>query len=290
MSIEEKRSMVIREETSALSVRQQCELLELNRSSLYYTPVGLSEEDRRLMDAIDVEFTKTPFYGSRKIARELRLKGFSVGRKRVRRLMRLMGLEAVVPTKNTSRRNPQHPVYPYLLRGVGVSRVNQVWGMDITYVRLGRGFAYLTAVMDWHSRYVVSWRLSNTLSTDFCVECLEEALQYGTPEVFNTDQGCQFTSEEFTQVLRSKEIAISMDGRGRALDNIFVERLWRTVKYENVYLKGYQTIPEAEAGLREYFDWYNMGRSHQSLGYQTPWSIYAGLEIASPEGIVAQKI
>lgn len=282
--------MVIREDNSTISVRQQCELLELNRSSLYYAPVGLSEEDRHLLDAIDVEFTKTPFYGARKIARELRLKGWAVGRKRVRRLMRLMGLEAVVPTKNTSKRNPQHKVYPYLLRGVKIDRVNQVWGMDITYIRLGRGFAYLTAIMDWQSRYVIAWRMSNTLSTDFCVECLEDALQYGTPEVFNTDQGCQFTSEEFTQLLRSKEIKISMDGRGRCLDNIFVERLWRSVKYENVYLKGYQTIPEAEAGLREYFDFYNMGRSHQSLSYKTPWSMYAGLEIVEPEGIVAQEI
>jgi len=241
------------------------------------------------MDAIDVEFTRCPFYGARKIARELRLKGWAVGRKRVRSLMRRMGLEAAVPTKKTSRRNPQHPVYPYLLRGVRVNRVNQVWGMDITYVRLGRGFAYLTAIMDWNSRYVISWRLSNTLTTDFCVECLNDALQFGTPEIFNTDQGCQFTSEEFTQVLRSKEIAISMDGRGRCLDNIFVERLWRSVKYEDVYLKGYQTIPEAEAGLRDYFDFYNMERSHQSLDYKTPWSLYAGLEIAEPRGIVAQK-
>ena len=279
--------MVIREEASALSVRKQCELLALNRSSLYYAPVGLDEEDHRLMDAIDMEFTKTPFYGARKIARELRLKGWVVGRKRVRRLMRLMGLEAVVPTKNTSKRNPLHPVYPYLLRGMKINRVNQVWGMDITYIRLGRGFAYLTAIMDWHSRYVISWRLSNTLSTDFCVECLQDALQYGKPEIFNTDQGCQFTSEEFTRVLLNHQIKISMDGRGRCLDNIFVERLWRSVKYENVYLKGYQTIPEAEAGLREYFDFYNMERSHQSLDYSTPWQIFSGLEMTGSKAAVA---
>jgi putative transposase len=239
------------------------------------------------MSAIDEEYTEAPFYGARKIAKELRLKGWTVGRKRVRRLMRLMGLEAVVPTKNTSKRNLEHKVYPYLLRGVSINRVNQVWGMDITYVRLGKGFAYLTAIIDWHSRYVISWRLSNTLSADFCVDCLKEALQYGTPETFNTDQGSQFTSEEFIQVLIQNKIRISMDGRGRALDNIFVERLWRTVKYENIYLKGYRTIPEAKEGLREYFDWYNMARLHQSLDYKTPWSMYAGLEIVAPEGIVA---
>ncbi len=282
--------MVIREDNSILSVRRQCELLELNRSSLYYVPVDLTEEDRRLMDAIDVEFTACPFYGVRKIARELCKKGWDVGRKRVRTLMRLMGLEAVIPTKNTSRRNPEHKVYPYLLRGIKINHVNQVWGMDITYVRLGNGFAYLAAVMDWHSRYVIAWRLSNTLTTDFCVDCLNDALQYGKPEIFNTDQGCQFTSAEFTQVLLDKGIKISMDGRGRCLDNIFVERLWRSVKYENVYLKGYQSIPEAREGLREYFDFYNMERSHQSLGYKTPWEMYSGLEIVEPRGIAAQKI
>lgn len=287
LTLEEKRAIVLKEDDDDLSVRQQCELLELNRSSLYYVPTAMSEEDQRLMAAIDVEYTKTPFYGARKIVRELRKQSWTVGRKRVGRLMRLMGLEAVVPKKNTSRRNPEHKVYPYLLRGVSINRVNQVWGMDITYVRLGKGFAYLTAIIDWHSRYVMSWRLSNTLNADFCIECLQEALEYGRPEIFNTDQGCQFTSEDFTKVLRKNEIKISMDGRGRALDNIFVERLWRTVKYENIYLKGYQTIPEAREGLLEYFDWYNMERSHQSLAYETPWSMYAGLEIVAPEGAEA---
>lgn len=287
LTLAEKRAIIAKENDGGPGVRQQCELLGLNRSSFYYTPVEISEDDQRLMEAIDLEFTKTPFYGARKIANELRLKGWTVGRKRVRRLMRVMGLEAIVPTKNTSKRNPDHKVYPYLLRGVTVNRVNQVWSMDITYIRLGKGFTYLTAIIDWHSRYVISWRLSNTLSADFCVECLQEALQYGKPEIFNTDQGCQFTSQEFTQVLTKNEIMISMDGRGRALDNIFVERLWRTVKYENIYLKGYQAIPEAREGLREYFDWYNMERSHQSLGYMTPWSMYAGLEIVAPEGVAA---
>jgi putative transposase len=290
MSIGGKRAMIEREDNTDISVRRQCELLGLCRASLYYTPVELSAADRQLMEAIDVEFTKTPFYGARKIARELCKKGWAVGRKRVRTLMRIMGLAAVVPTKNTSKRNPEHKVYPYLLRGVAVNRVNQVWSMDITYIRLGKGFAYLAAVMDWHSRYVIAWRLSNTLTTDFCVECLKDALEYGKPEVFNTDQGCQFTSEEFTRVLLDAGIKISMDGRGRALDNIFVERLWRSVKYENVYLKGYTTIPEAQEGLREYFDFYNMERSHQALDYKTPWGMYSGVEIVDPRGTVAQKI
>lgn len=281
--------MITQEDNATISIRRQCELLELCRASLYYEPVEIDPADRRLMDAIDVEFTAVPFYGARKIARELRKKGWMVGRKRVGRLMRLMGLEAIVPTKNTSKRNPQHKVYPYLLRGMKIDRVNQVWSMDITYIRLGHGFAYLAAVMDWHSRYVIAWRLSNTLTTDFCVECLSDALQYGKPEIFNTDQGCQFTSEEFTQTLLNKEIRISMDGRGRALDNIFVERLWRTVKYENVYLKGYQTIPEAREGLHEYFDWYNMERSHQALSYGTPWAVFCGLEMMGPKVAIPNK-
>ena len=287
LTLDKKRAIIVREDDVGLSVRQQCELLGMNRSSFYYAPVELNEDDGRIMVEIDIEFTKTPFYGARKIAHELRLKGRTIGRKRVRRLMRLMGLEAVVPTKNTSKRNPNHKVYPYLLRGIKIDRVNQVWSMDITYIRLGKGFAYLTAIIDWHSRYVIAWRLSNTLTADFCVECLQEALQYGKPEIFNTDQGCQFTSEEFTRILIENGIKISMDGRGRALDNIFVERLWRTVKYENIYLKDYQTIPEAREGLREYFDWYNMERSHQSLDYKTPWSIHAGFEIVAPEGIAS---
>ena len=191
--------------------------------------------------------------------------------------MRWMGLVAIIPTRNLSKRNPAHKVYPYLLRDVEINRINQVWSIDITYIRLGHGFVYLTAVIDWHSRYVLAWRLSNSLDAAFCVDCLKDALQYGKPEIFNTDQGSQFTSEEFTKVLLDRNIAISMDGRGRALDNIFVERLWRTVKYENVYLQGYQTIPEAQIGLREYFDFYNMERGHQSLGYKTPWGMYSGL-------------
>ena len=262
----------------------------MNRSPLYYEPVPWSQDDVRLMNAIDELFTKKPTLGVRQMMWRLRDRGFAVGKKHVGTLMRHMGLEAIVPTKNTSKRNLQHPVYPYLLRDVSIDRVNQVWSMDITYIKIGNGFVYLAAVMDWHSRYVLAWRISNTLTADFCVECLKQALSYGRPEIFNTDQGCQFTSLEFTGVLIENGITISMDGRGRALDNIFVERLWRSVKYENVYLKGYQTIPEAQVGLREYFDFYNMGRIHQSLDYKTPWEIYSGLEIVDPRGIVAQKI
>lgn len=290
LTLEKKREIIGKEADGILSVRRQCELLSLNRSSLYYEEVPLNPQDIRLMDAIDRKFTEFPFYGVRKITRELCQDGYTVGRKRVRRLMRLMGLMPIFPTRNTSRRNWNHQVYPYLLRGVVIDRVNQVWSMDITYIKIGKGFMYLTAIIDWHSRYVLAWRISNTLTTDFCVDCLKEAISYGRPEIFNTDQGCQFTSAEFIAVLSEKGISISMDGRGRALDNVFVERLWRSVKYENVYLKGYQTIPEAQAGLREYFDFYNMGRIHQSLDYKTPWEIYSGLEIVDPSSVVAQKI
>ena len=275
--------MIEQEENVAVSVRRQCELLMLNRSSLYYEPVELDEEDVRLMNAIDEVFTKLPCLGVRQMMWKLRDRGYPVGRKRVRRLMRLMGLFPIFPTKNTSKPNPQHRVYPYLLRGVPITRVNQVWSMDITYIRLGKGFVYLAAIMDRHSRYVIAWRMSNTLTADFCVECLEDALQYGNPEVFNTDQGCQFTSDEFTEVLHNNKIAISMDGRGRALDNIFVERLWRTIKYEDVYLKGYQTIPDAHTGLSEYFDYYNMERRHSSLKNQTPWAVFSGIEMLEPK-------
>jgi putative transposase len=279
--------MIEREESTPVSVRKQCELLELNRSSLYYEPVPVSEETLRLMNVVDEEFTKRPCRGARQMMWRLRDLGYWIGRKRTRSLMRRLGLEAVFPRKSTSRRNPEHPVYPYLLRDVIITRPNQVWSMDITYIRLGKGFVYLAAVIDWHSRYVIAWRLSNTLTADFCVECLEEALQYGKPEIFNTDQGCQFTSEEFTNALLNRGIQISMDGRGRALDNIFVERLWRTVKYEDVYLKGYQTIPDAQAGLQDYFDYYNMQRRHSSLEHNTPWTIFSGLEtIGSTAGTI----
>ena len=276
---EQKRAIIEREESSGLSVRQQCELLGLNRSTLYYDPVPISASDIGLMNVIDELFTKKPHLGVRQMMWRLRDQGFRVGRKKVRTLMRRMGLFPILPRRNTSKRNPQHPVYPYLLRDVTVERVNQVWSMDITYIRLGKGFAYLTAIMDWQSRYVIAWRLSNTLTADFCVECLKEALEYGTPEIFNTDQGCQFTSAEFIKGLEDAGIAISMDGKGRAIDNIFVERLWRTVKYEDIYIKDYETIPDVNHGLKEFFDDYNMNRRHSSLGYKTPWSVFSGVDL-----------
>jgi len=290
MSLEEKRALIKREEHVNLSVRRQCELLELNRSSLYYEPVEINPEDIKLMNVIDEEFTEHPFFGVRSMTWRLRDLGYNIGRKHVRTLMRTMGLQAVFPSKKTSKPNPDHKVYPYLLRGIDITRPNQVWSMDITYIRLGKGFVYLTAIVDWYSRYVIAWRLSNTLTDDFCVECLKDALRYGNPDIFNTDQGSQFTSDAFTNVLHGSDISISMDGRGRCLDNIFVERLWRTVKYQDVYIKGYQTIPEVQAGLLEYFDFYNMERRHQSLSYKTPWGVFSGLEKREVKNVPARIV
>jgi len=227
------------------------------------------------MTLLDEQYTKTPFYGVRKMANSMREQGYMVGKDRVRTLLREMGLTAVFPKPNLSKPHPENRIYPYLLRDLDVMRSNQVWCADITYIRLAWGFAYLVAIVDWYSRCVLSWRLSNTLEADFCVEALREAIEkHGIPDIFNTDQGTQFTSQNFIGVLTSHNISISMDGRGRCLDNIFVERLWRTIKYENVYLKGYQTIPEARAGLTEYFEFYNTERFHQSLDNKTPWQVY----------------
>lgn len=257
-----------------LSLRKQCELLGINRSSLYYEPVGIDEETLHLMNLLDRQHTKTPYYGVRKMSVFLKEQGYNVGKDRTRTLLRSMGLEAIFPGPNLSKRNYQHKVYPYLLKGVKIVRPNQVWGADITYIRLLYGFVYLVAIIDWYSRYVLSWRLSNTLDSDFCIEAIEEALRYGKPEIFNTDQGSQFTSFAFTNRLKEKKIVISMDGRGRAFDNIFVERLWRTVKYEDIYLKGYQTIKETDDGLKDYFYRYNNERYHQALNYKKPCDIY----------------
>jgi len=258
-------------------VVRQCELAAVTRS-LVYAPIPMapaSEEELLLCRQIDEEYTRRPFYGSRRMVHFLKAQGHTVNRKRVQRLMRLMGLAGMAPGPNTSRPHPQHRVYPYLLRGVVVARPNQVWSTDITYVRLERGFAYLVAIIDWYSRKVLSWRLSNTLDAAFCIDCLEDALQrFGAPEIFNSDQGVQFTSEAFTGVLKREGVKISMDGRGRALDNIFVERLWRSVKHEDIYLKGYASMVELTAGLTEYFAFYNGERPHQSLAYQTPDQVY----------------
>jgi len=260
-----------------LALTRQCELTGVARSTVYaprlVAPPGAPE--LMLLGLIDAEYTRHPFYGSRKIRIYLRGLGHTINRKRVQRLMGVLGLASMAPGPDTSRAHPQHQVYPYLLRGVDVIRPNHVWSTDITYIRLAQGFVYLAAVIDWYSRKVLAWRLSNTLDSRFCVDCLEQALRaYGAPEILNTDQGCQFTSDAFTGVLKAHGVVISMDGRGRALDNIFVERLWRSVKHEDVYLKGYATLPELLLGLTEYFVFYNSERAHQALGYSTPDEVY----------------
>ena len=256
------------------SVRQQCELLGLARSSYYYEPVCESKENLALMRLIDQEYTRHPFLGSRRMMLWLSQQGQAVNRKRVQRLMRLMGLEAIYPKPKLSAGDRQHRVYPYLLRDVAIARVDQVWSTDITYVPLAHGFMYLAAVLDWYSRYVICWRLSNTLDGAFCLEMLEEALSQGKPEVFNTDQGVQFTAAAWTSRLERAGVAVSMDGKGRWADNVWVERLWRSVKYEEIYLKRYETVPELQAGLKAYFPFYNEERPHQALGYRTPAVTY----------------
>jgi len=260
-----------------VSVVQQCILAGVSRATVYaQQKLGPEDEsDLLLSHLIDEEYTRHPFYGSRKMVIFLKGKGHTVNRKRVQRLMRRMGLAGMAPGSDTSRAHPEHKVYPYLLRGVPVVRPNQVWSTDVTYIRLVHGFAYLVAIMDWYSRRVLSWRISNNMEAVFCVDCLEEALRtHDRPEIFNSDQGSQFTSEAFTGVLKREGIDISMDGRGRAFDNIFVERLWRSVKHEDVYLKGYGSMGELMLGLAEYFAFYNGERPHQSLGYKTPDIVY----------------
>lgn len=259
-----------------LSIQRQCELLGLARSSFYYEAASESEENLLLIRLLDEQYTRTPFYGIARMTAWLRTQGQEVNHKRVERLMRIMGIQAIYPKPRLSKKSPEHRVYPYLLRGVEIKKVNQVWSTDITYVRMRQGFLYLVAILDWFSRYVVSWQLSNSLDTSFCLTALEEALSKGKPEVFNSDQGSQFTSREFTGRLEKAGIEISMDGRGRVFDNIFVERLWRSVKYEEIFLKDYQVVMDAEQGLENYFDFYNRERLHQSLQYQTPASIYYG--------------
>jgi putative transposase len=259
----------------AISVRRQCELLGLNRSNVYYAPVGESEENLRLMRWIDEQYTATPFFGSRRMAAWLReYKKVAVNRKRIARLMQVMGLEAVHPKPKLSQPGEGHKVYPYLLKDVPIERVNQVWSTDITYIRLAQGFCYLVAVMDWHSRFVLSWSLSVTMEMEFCLEALAAALRRARPEIFNSDQGSQFTSERFTGELERRGISISMDGRGRCFDNIFIERLWRSLKHEEVYLKDYRQVSEARSGIEQWFEFYNHRRPHQSLGYRTPAVVY----------------
>jgi putative transposase len=260
--------------------------LDISRSGYYYQPKGISDEEDELMKLIDRQYLLTPFYGSRKMAVWLRDRGYVINRKRVRRLMNLMGLKAIYRRPRTSKPAAGHKIYPYLLGDMKITRPNQVWSADITYIPMKRGFLYLVAIIDWYSRYVLAWRLSNSLEADFCVEALHEALRKGKPEIFNTDQGSQFTSEAFTKILEAHDIRISMDGKGSYNDNLFIERLWRTVKYEEVYLKTYRDGSEARQSLDSYFRFYNAGRPHQSLGYRTPGEIYATAIEPIMEGMV----
>jgi len=265
---------MIEPEHPQLSIRRQCELVGLNRSTFYYRPAGESDLNLHLMRLIDKQYTKTPFYGWPRMTAHLLRQGYAINHKRVRRLMRMMGLQAIYPKPRTSKASRGHKVYPYLLRKRRITRPNQVWSADITYIPMLRGFMYLVAVIDWYSRYVLAWQLSNTLDGRFCLDALERALAQGQPHIFNTDQGAQFTALAFTSRLEAADIRISMDGRGRALDNVFVERLWRSVKYEHIYLHEYARIPELEKGLHEYFSFYNHERLHQSLSYQTPVEVH----------------
>lgn len=267
---------MIEKDHKEVSTSRQCELLAIGRSGLYYKPAEESPEDILLKNHIDEEYTRHPFYGVRRMTNYLKSLGFKVGEKRTRRLLREMGLMAVYPKPRLSIPGKDHKVYPYLLRGLTITRPDQVWAADITYIRLSKGYVYLVAIMDLYSRKVISWRLSNTLDAGFCVEALKEALSKGRPEIFNTDQGSQFTSFEFTGVLEDAGVKISMDGRGRVYDNIFVERLWRSVKYEDVYIKDYASIRDARDSLMRYFEFYNFERPHQSLDYRTPVAVYQG--------------
>jgi len=266
-----------------IPVVRQCELLNLSRSSFYYCSAGEDEYNLALMRLIDEEFTRHPFYGVRRMKAWLRTQGHRVNRKRVSRLMRLMGLVPIYPKPRLSAGGPDHKVYPYLISGVTVDRPDQAWAADITYIRLAHGFVYLVAIMDWHSRYVAGWELSTMLDKSFCLEALGAALRRSKPEIFNTDQGPQFTSEEFTSRLEAAGIRVSMDGRGRVCDNIFVERLWRSVKYEEVYLHEYRTVADARAHLAAYFRFYNDERPHEALGYRTPHEVYYGVPAARGE-------
>jgi len=268
--------MLVDHRNPAITITRQAELLGIARSTVYYQP-AVNPNDLMLMRLIDEQYTQTPFYGSRRIKKALNRNGYAVGRKKVQTLMRIMGIEAIYPKPNLSKPKPEHKIYPYLLKGLKIDKSNQVWGTDITYIRLNSGWLYLVAIMDWFSRYVVSWELSPSLEVDFCIRALERALTIGTPQIFNSDQGPQFTSPDFTSKLEANKILISMDGRGRAMDNIFTERLWRTLKYEEVYIKDYQNVSEVRLSLGNYFNFYNQERPHQALGYRTPMEVYHGV-------------
>jgi putative transposase len=265
---------MIEPDNDKVSIRRQCELLDLSRATYYYEPCKESEFNLKLMSLIDKQYTKTPFYGCLRMTASLNHEGYAINSKRVRRLMRLMGLLAIYPKSRTTIAGAGHKIYPYLLRNLAITRPNQVWSADITYIPMLHGFMYLVAIIDVYSRYVVAWQLSNTLDGLFCLDVLEKALSYGRPEIFNTDQGAQFTATAFTSRLEAAGICISMDGKGRALDNVFVERLWRSVKQEHIYLYAYETVIQLEKGLRDYFWFYNQERPHQSLDYQAPVEVY----------------
>jgi putative transposase len=285
----ERRKELVEPENPGLSITKQCELLQISRSSWYYEALGESELNLTLMRLIDEQFLETPYYGARQMARYLRRQGYRVNRKRVRRLMQKMGLMAIYQKPNTSKPHPEHEIFPYLLRGVDIQSPNQVWCSDVTYIPMQKGFLYLIAVMDWHSRKVLSWRLSNTLGADFCVEALKEALaKYGKPGIFNTDQGSQFTSFSFTQVLKDAEVKISMDSKGRWMDNIMIERLWWSLKYECIYLHAFETGSEARKGIDKWIRRYNEERPHSSLDDKTPHEAYWNLPRAGyPERLAA---
>jgi len=289
LSVERRREVVDRTHES-LSIVRQCSLLDISRSGLYYQPKGISDEELELMKLIDRQYLLTPFYGARKIATCLKGHGRLVNRKRVRRLMCLMGLKAIYRRPRTSKPAPGHKIYPYLLGGMKITRPNQVWAADITYIPMARGFLYLVAIIDWYSRYVLSWRLSNTLDAGFCVEALEEALRKGRPDIFNTDQGSQFTGEAFTGLLEQNGVKISMDGKGSYNDNLFIERLWRSVKYEEVYLKAYQDGRDARTGLGNYFRFYNTERPHQALDYRTPAEVFTPTPVATINGGMVESL
>lgn len=257
-----------------LNISEQCSLINLSRSSYYYTPVEIDEFSLKVMNQIDRIYTKYPFYGSPKITETLCRQGTKVNHKRVERLMRLMAIEALRPKRNLSKSKQGSKVYPYLLSDIEIKRINQVWSTDITYIPMQRSYMYLVAVIDWFSRYVLSWQLSSSLDVSFCLKALDSALERATPEIFNTDQGSQFTSRVFTEKILGSNIKLSMDSKGRALDNIFIERLWRSLKYEDIYIKEYETIKELFEGLKEYFNFYNYQRIHQALGYKTPAELY----------------
>lgn len=273
-----------------IPITRQCELLSLNRASFYYRPHPVCDFNLHLMKVIDRFYTKDPASGVPRITKYLRRQGYRVNRKRIARLMRNMGLQGIAPKKRLSQPNKEHQVYPYLLKNLDITRPNQVFCSDITYIPMHKGFIYLTAVMDWYSRYVVSWKVSLTLDASFCVEALEEALAIGSPDIFNTDQGSQFTSKEFITILKNHTIAISMDGNGRVFDNIFIERLWRTVKYEEVYVKDYANVREAIRGLSDFFRRYNEERPHSALGDKTPYEVYYGLTSPQPSRQTEESI